>query len=233
MAKVGVLQHFWCEPAVIFEEALVDSGHHITNLELFNGHSVPTKDAFDAWLIMGGPMNVDDTHRYPFLATERELLAELIALDRPILGICLGAQLIARACGMRVYSKRPKEIGLYSVRITAEGKVDPLFKLMDDPQEVFQWHGDTFDLPPESVHLARSERYENQAFRMGRKVYGVQFHIEADLRIARQWHHQWADEIAALSEADQRRIAGCDLEEALSRQNRLARRFVAAWADLF
>lgn len=233
MATVGVLQHFWCEPAVVFEEALVDSGHHLTHVELFNGQALPSKDAFDAWLIMGGPMNVDETERHPYLSAERHLLAELIALDRPVMGICLGAQLIARALGACVYPKRPKEIGLYTVEITAQGRNDPLFQLMSNPQQVFQWHGDTFDLPPGAVQLARSRRFENQAFRLGRRVYAVQFHIEADFRIACQWRHQWADEIAVLPEEDQVRINNGDLESALSKQNQLARRFVAAWANLF
>lgn len=194
--------------------------------------AVPTKESFDAWLVMGGPMNVDETNRYPYLPVEKDLLANLIAWDRPVLGICLGAQLIARACGAKVYPKRPKEIGLYTVDITAEGKQDFLFCNMDNSLQVFQWHGDTFDLPPGAVRLARSERFENQAFRLGKRVYALQFHIEADLRIARQWKDQWTHEISALPEEDKNRITGCDLEKALTLQNRIARRLILKWAGM-
>jgi len=148
MAQVGVLQHFWCENSGALGEALANDGHELTTVRLDEGNAVPHHDDFDGWLIMGGPMNVDETGKYPYLVTERELLAKLIAADRPVIGVCLGAQLLARAAGAKVYAQRPKEIGLYDISLTPAAKDDPLFGLLDNPQETFQWHGDTFDLPP-------------------------------------------------------------------------------------
>jgi GMP synthase (glutamine-hydrolysing) len=108
-------------------------------------------------------MNVDDTASHPYLQPERDLLADLIRRDRPVLGICLGAQMVARASGARVYPQRPKEVGLFDVELTTAARKDPLFSDLDSPLEVFQWHGDTFDLPSGAVWLARSERFPHQA----------------------------------------------------------------------
>lgn len=233
MAEVGILQHFWCEPAVEFETALRATGQWTTTVALYDGQPVPAAGDFDAWLVMGGPMNVDETDRYAFLGPERELLAELIAGDRPVLGICLGAQLVARAAGARVYAQRPKEIGLFTVEPTPAAAADPLFSLLTGPTEVFQWHGDTFDLPAGAVHLARSARFGHQAFRLGRRVYGVQFHIECNTDIARQWQTTWAAELAELPLEDRFEQYEGRLEASLARQRGLAGEMIRRWVGLF
>jgi GMP synthase-like glutamine amidotransferase len=233
MARIAVLQHFWCENAGVFEPALVRLGHEVENVELFKGRAVPGKRDFDAWIVMGGPMNVDQSNRYPFLGPERELLADLIAEDRPMIGICLGAQLIARAAGARVYGKRPKEIGLFPVHLCPGAKEDLLFALFEDPQEVFQWHGDTFDLPAGAVHLARSERFENQAFRMGRRVYALQFHLESTERMVGELAKACKEELSELPPSEGLESARARLVQALVAQNRLAEAVIDRWASLF
>jgi GMP synthase (glutamine-hydrolysing) len=233
MARIAVLQHFWCENAGVFADALTGAGHRVEPVRLCDGEPVPGPDEFDAWLVMGGPMNVDETDRFPFLRPERDLLTRLIAADRPVLGICLGCQHLARAAGAKVYPNRPKEIGLFPVELTPAAADDPLFSLLSDPQEVFQWHGDTFDLPPGAVQLARSERFEQQAFRLGRRVYGLQFHLECTHRIVADLRRACAAELAELPPGDAFGQFDSRLDAALADQNRLAREVIARWSGLF
>jgi len=233
MARIAVLQHFWCENAGVFEPALVRLGHQVEDVELFKGRAVPGKRDFDAWVVMGGPMNVEQTNRYPFLGPEKDLLAELIAEDWPMMGICLGAQLIASAAGARVYPQRPKEIGLFPITLCPAAREDPLFALFDDPQEVFQWHGDTFDLPAGAVHLARSDRFERQAFRLGRRVYALQFHLESTDRMIEDLAQACQQELSELPPSESFAAGRPRLREALAAQNRLAEAVIARWTGLF
>ncbi|NLE60863.1 MAG: type 1 glutamine amidotransferase [Planctomycetes bacterium] len=233
MARIAVLQHFFCENAGVFEPALQRLGHSIVNIELFNGIPVPGKRDFDAWIVMGGPMNVDETDRYAFLGPERALLADLIAEDRPVLGICLGSQLVARAAGAEVYPKRPKEIGLFAISLLPAAATDPLLCLFDDPQEVFQWHGDTFDLPAGAVHLARSPRFENQAFRLGRRVYALQFHLESTAKMIDELREACSKELVELPPGEGFEQHRPKLQKALAAQNRLATAVIERWARLF
>jgi GMP synthase-like glutamine amidotransferase len=232
MATVAVLEHFWCENSGVFMPVLQAAGHCVTEIPLYSGAALPRADDYDAWIVMGGPMNVDEVDVYPFLAPERSLLGELIDADRPVMGMCLGAQLIARAAGARVYAKRPKEIGLFDIHLTSQAARDPLFAHFNHSQEVFQWHGDTFDLPEGAIHLARSARYRHQAFRLGRRVYALQFHLECNLSIARQWINSWTDEIAALPSEDSLKQFENRWESAFARQNELAREVILEWISL-
>jgi GMP synthase-like glutamine amidotransferase len=232
MAKVAVLEHFWCEHSGVFKPILERAGHQVADIHLFSGEPLPDQKDFDAWIVMGGPMNVDEIDSYPFLLPERRFLAELIAADRPLLGICLGAQLIARAAGSAVYAKRPKEIGLFNIEPTPAAVSDPLLGLFSNPQEVFQWHGDTFDLPSGAVHLARSERFEHQAFRLGRRVYALQFHLECSIEMAREWLWSWKDELALLPAEEHLDKCEGRWESALAVQNELAREVILHWIAL-
>jgi GMP synthase (glutamine-hydrolysing) len=135
-------------------------------------------DGLGALIILGGPMNVYETDRYPFLEMEDGLIKKAIEKDIPVLGICLGAQLIAKSLGAQITKNREKEIGWYPLRITDEGSKDKLLKHMSVEETVFQWHGDTFEIPRGAAHLAKSPLCPNQAFRFGSSVYGLQFHIE-------------------------------------------------------
>ncbi len=233
MSQIGILQHFWCEHADTLEAALEDLGHETTSVRLWEADAVPAAGDFDAWLVMGGPMNVDEDDLHPYLAAERALLRELIVADRPVIGVCLGAQLLARAAGARVYAQRPKEIGLFSIELTPHAADDPLFSLMADPQEVFQWHGDTFDLPSGAVHLARSPRYAHQAFRLGRRVYALQFHLECSLGTVKNLVQACRRELAELPPEDDFDQFMRRLPAALAAQQNLARKIVARWAAMF
>jgi GMP synthase (glutamine-hydrolysing) len=132
-------------------------------------------------------MHVGDREQHPHLTVELELIREAIDLGLPVLGICLGAQLIATALGARVYSNQVKEIGWYPVFPTPAAMEDALFNNFGKVEHIFQWHSDTFDLPAGAVHLASSQTCPTQAFRYGTTVYGLQFHLEVDERLIERW----------------------------------------------
>jgi GMP synthase (glutamine-hydrolysing) len=137
-------------------------------------------------VVLGGPMNVDEVAKYPFLGQELTWIREALARDLPVLGICLGAQLLAKSLGARVVPNQEKEIGWYEVELTAPTD-DPLFGGLTGRHTVFQWHGDTFALPAGAVQLARSPLCEQQAFRYGTKAYGLQFHVEVTAEMVDRW----------------------------------------------
>jgi GMP synthase-like glutamine amidotransferase len=137
---------------------------------------LPDPEKVDLLVIMGGPMSVNDESEYPWLIAEKRFIRECIGAGKSVLGICLGSQLIASALGARVYRNQTKEIGWFPVN----GLLSPGRTTFQFPEsvEVFHWHGDTFDLPPGAIHIARSEACENQAFQLGKSVIGIQFHPE-------------------------------------------------------
>jgi GMP synthase-like glutamine amidotransferase len=159
--------------------------------DLEAGESLPDLDDFSHLVIMGGPMAVYEMHRYPFLINEALLIDKAIKANKHVLGVCLGAQMIAHVLGARVYHGKQKEIGWYEVSLTDNGIKDPCMSQLavdgKNAAQVFQWHGDTFDLPRGAVRLASSSLYPNQAFRFSDNVYALQFHIEVTPSIVREW----------------------------------------------
>lgn len=155
-------------------------------------------------IVLGGPMNADEVDRHPLLRPEVELIRQTVAADLPVLGICLGAQLLAEALGGRVYRHTHKEIGWYDVEFTKAAANDPLWGGLAGRQTLFHWHGDTFDLPPGAVPLATSNSCTAQAFRLGTRVYGLQFHLEVTAPIIQRWLDEPAgrEEIASLDYID-------------------------------
>jgi GMP synthase (glutamine-hydrolysing) len=139
-------------------------------------------------VLMGGPMSANDD--LPWIEPEIATVREAVHRGIPVLGICLGAQLIARALGARVYRNPVKEIGWSPIDWTAAASADHLFHGLRDPETVFQWHGETFDLPPRAEHLAYSSACRHQAFRAGAYVYGIQFHLEVTPEIVAEWIRQ-------------------------------------------
>lgn len=149
--------------------------------------AVPNLKGYDGLIVLGGPMNVDETDTYPHLNCEVQLIQEALKQDKPILGICLGAQLLAFALGANVIKNPVSEIGWYDLSVTAAGHGDPLFQYFRPCEKIFQWHGYTFALPKNAVHLASSSLCANQSFRFGDKVYGFQFHLEVDEPMILRW----------------------------------------------
>ena len=141
----------------------------------------------DGLIILGGPMNVYETNKYPFLKKEDELIKEAMDKNLPILGVCLGSQLIAKAVGAKVFKNKVKEIGWYPLNISREASSDKLFRHFNPEETVFQWHGDTFEIPDGAVHLAESPLCMNQAFRYKSNVYGLQFHLEVTPQMIWEW----------------------------------------------
>lgn len=148
------------------------------------GQPLPDHDEVAGAVVMGGPMNVDELDRHPELGTEREWLAEALRWDMPLLGICLGAQLLARALGSEVRVGEGPELGFSPVEVL--DPEDPLLGALAPSTTVLHWHGDVFDLPDDAQHLARSDRTEVQAFRKG-NAWGVLFHPEADFALLEAW----------------------------------------------
>jgi GMP synthase (glutamine-hydrolysing) len=148
------------------------------------GQALPGHDEVAGAVVMGGPMNVDDVERHPALASEREWLAEAVRRELPVLGICLGAQLLARALGAEVRAGQAPELGFAPVEVLDPD--DPVLGALAPRTMVLHWHGDVFDLPDGARHLARSDRTEVQAFRKG-NAWGVLFHPEADLALLEAW----------------------------------------------
>lgn len=135
-------------------------------------------DGYHALVVLGGPMNVYEGELHPYLRQVEQLIREAMQKDLPVLGICLGGQLIAKALGAAVTRNQVQEIGWYRLNLTAGSRQAPLFAGLPDEFPVFQWHGDTFDLPAGAVHLAETAQCRNQAFWYGRNVYALQFHLE-------------------------------------------------------
>jgi GMP synthase (glutamine-hydrolysing) len=176
---------------VLRHEAAVHLGHFATVL----GANFCYRDldcdcpvslsCFSAVLILGGSMSANDP--LPGLSTELALIEQVVAARVPLLGICLGAQLIAKALGARVYRNRQKEIGWAPVHLTDAGRADPILQGMESPAQVFHWHSEAFDLPSGAEWLAYSSRCRHQAFRYGDSVYGIQFHPEVTAGMIAGW----------------------------------------------
>ena len=173
--KAHYLQHVPFEGLGYIEKWLVDSGYSITATRIFEKAVFPDIESIDFLIIMGGPMSVNDEDRIPWLQNEKKFIREYIATEKPVLGICLGAQLIADVLGSKVYPNTQKEIGWFPVRECAPGKT--AFRL-NDSKAVFHWHGETFDLPEGAIRLAENDACKNQAFQFRDSVFGFQFHLE-------------------------------------------------------
>jgi GMP synthase-like glutamine amidotransferase len=158
---------------------------HVVRLDL--GEDLPPPAGLGGAIVMGGSMGVHDTDVFPWLETERRWIADTVRADIPVLGVCLGAQLLAAALGAAVTTGPAPEVGVGAVVLTADGRSDPVLGPEGDRVAVIQWHGDTFEIPDGAVHLATGERYPNQAFRYGRVAYGLQFHVEVDDAMAEAW----------------------------------------------
>lgn len=188
MRKLLVFQHVPFEPLGTLDRRFKQAGFRIRYV---NFHRQPESridvDRYHGLVVLGGPMSADQTDRHGHLAYEREAIRRAVGLGLPVLGICLGAQLLALSLGGRLMRGRTPEFGWSAVSPTDAGRADPLIGHFHGRERIFQWHCDTFTLPPDCVHLARSSACEQQAFRYRDHVYGFQFHLEADRALIRRW----------------------------------------------
>ena len=174
------------------------------------GQALPQTSDADALIVFGGEQAATDDHTHPYLPDLARLMADYTELDRPVLGICLGSQLLARAYGGDNHLGIAPEFGWVDVSLTEAGRADPVLSQVPGTFPIFQWHSDTFTLPPDAIHLAHSPVARHQAFRIGRATYGTQFHFEASRAVVRDWsetfpeitermHPGWTEAHPALS----------------------------------
>lgn len=188
MKSVLVVQHVPHEILGTFHPLLKEAGIRIRYANFGREpHPKLEMKRYDGLVVLGGPMGVYEADRYPHLRHEMDCIREAVESGKPVLGICLGAQLTAAALGAEVTRHQEREIGWYDLSPTSEGRADPVLREMGAAARVFQWHGDTFGIPPGAVRLAGSAVCENQAFRYGDNVYGFQFHLEVDEPLVERW----------------------------------------------
>lgn len=190
MPRFLVFQHVAAEPAGTLDTLLRRRGHRLrfVNFER-DPQATPDVERYDGLIVLGGAMNVEEQGRRPHLRTELRCIEAALSRQLPVLGICLGAQLLAHALGAPVQKHARAEIGWYRIDSTEAGRNDPVFGPLGSGAPVFQWHSRGFGLPADAVQLARSTDCEQQAFRYGNRAYGLQFHLEANAALIRRWLH--------------------------------------------
>ncbi len=176
--RIHYLQHVPFEDLANIEAWAVSRGHTLSRTLLFAEEPLPEMDDFDWLIIMGGPMNIYEHEKYPWLVPEKEFIRLAVASDKIILGICLGAQLLADVLGAKVTRNEHREIGWHPVRLTTAARASSVFRVLPEEFVAFHWHGDTFGIPPGAEAMAESAACRNQAFLLGR-VVGLQFHLES------------------------------------------------------
>lgn len=186
--EILVLKHIEIEGPGSIEYFFRSTARPLRTINLAAGAILPDSlNGIEAVISLGGPMNVYEEADYPFLIDEDRFLKRAVEKEVPILGICLGAQLLAKACDAKVKKAREKEVGWHRVTLTKKGEEDPLFAGLSKELEVFQWHEDTFDIPDGAAHLIKSGACPNQAFRFGKNAYGLQFHVEVTPEMVEGW----------------------------------------------
>ena len=176
--NIHYLQHVPFEDLANIEAWARSRGHDLSKTLLFAGDSLPRMSDFDWLIILGGPMNIYEEERYPWLSKEKEFIHQAIDSDKIVLGICLGAQLMADVLGGKVCKNVHQEIGWFPVKLMPKSKASRIFRVLPEEFMALHWHGDTFDVPLGALHTAESQACKNQAFELG-KAIGLQFHLES------------------------------------------------------
>lgn len=193
--RILSLQHVPFEGLGSMVDVFDRLGFSVTSCHLYAGDALPALDSFDWLVVMGGPMGVNDEGDYPWLAAEKQLIKEAITTGKRVLGVCLGAQLVAKVLGARVAPNSHREIGWFPIQPTSAAADTPWGEVFASKPLVFHWHGDTFSHPPEAIHLATSEACQHQAFAIGTQVLGLQFHLETTETSAEALLEHCADEL--------------------------------------
>ena len=194
--RIHYLQHVPFEGPGFIESWALVRGHRLTATRLYAGHRLPATEEFDWLFILGGPMNVYEESRYPWLAREKRFIGEALREGKVLIGICLGAQLLACVLGAKVTRNACVEIGWYPVQKASQASQSSLSGFLPDSFPAFHWHGDTFEIPRGAVHLARSEACENQAFAFDERVVAFQFHLESTRESVENLIHSCPEDLA-------------------------------------
>jgi GMP synthase (glutamine-hydrolysing) len=230
-AHVLVLQHIAPETPGLIGQALRAKAIEVRTVRPFEGERVATELGGAVGLVvMGGPMGVYDADRFPYLRDEMRLIEQALRTGCPVLGICLGSQLLAHVLGSAVVKGKRKEIGWHRVTLTEGALLDPLFKGLESSFIGFHWHGDVFDLPPGATSLARSDLTPHQAFRHGTSAYGVLFHMEGTRPIIEGMAQAFPDELAEVELTAQSILDG--IGQHLDSLSERGNRVFAGWADI-
>jgi len=190
--NVLIVQHIECEGPGYLGDFLHDNGIEYEIVRMHEGEQLP--ENFDVLIVLGGPMNVYEEERYPYLKGLNKTITNFVIAGGLYLGFCLGGQLLAKALGARVRRNQTKEIGNFEIRLTAGGTEDPLFKGFELMFPALEWHGDTFEIPAVAIKLVESELCANQAFRF-KNACGLQFHLEATPEMLAEWVKVYEDEL--------------------------------------
>lgn len=183
-----IIKHIGIEGPGTFGEFLDQHKEACRVIELGAGEALPSSLAgVKAVVVLGGPMNVDEEDKYPFLAPENDFIRKVLNEKVPYLGICLGSQLLAKAAGAKVVRSPVKEIGWYRIALTDDGAKDPLFKGFEGNDPIYHWHGDMFEIPQGGKLLATADGCPHQALKVGENAYGLQFHIEVTDKDIKRW----------------------------------------------
>ncbi len=200
MSRILVFQHVAAEPLGTLDNLIRRRGHRVkfVNFER-QPEAIPNLDRYRGLVVLGGPMNVEEQAQRPHLRTELRVIEQALRQNKPVLGICLGAQLLAHALGADVRRHERPEIGWYDLETTAAARADPVLAGLGERGPVFEWHSCSFAIPHGAQHLARTATCENQAFRHGENAYGFQFHLEMNHALIERWLNlpQYRDELDA------------------------------------
>jgi GMP synthase-like glutamine amidotransferase len=194
--RIHYLQHVPFEGPGFIESWAMVRGHRLTSTRLYAGQRLPTAEELDWLVILGGPMSVYDENRYPWLAREKRFIGEALHWEKGVIGICLGAQLLACVLGAKVMRNPCVEIGWHPVEKIVQASQSNLSGFLPDRFSAFHWHGDTFEIPRGAVHLARSQACETQAFAFGDRVAAFQFHLESTRESVEQLVHNCPEDLA-------------------------------------